>query len=816
MPISSEFWIYWEKKNLAPYAVHSDHPWYTRRHPDEDPDRPLDYFGSRSRYRTPFEIDKDRITNSQAFRRLEYKTQVFVTHEGDNYRTRLTHSLEVAELARHIARALRLNEHLVEAIALGHDLGHAPYGHIAEQAINDWITDLNPKLPHPYYFCHNRHSVENVDHLEPGYDWDNRPMDRGFARGMNLTQAVREGLLVHTGIGYRGMIHRDVAFDLRHDQAIEALAVRNKREGLFFPGSLEAQVVRVADDIAQRIHDLEDGLRSRMLCKDDIREVLRVFFDDLKERFFPGGIVAQIRDRHLTHPVYKTKVSLAFLAHVLSVTEDEHAPGLIAEIGRELDRGPVRMKYADMEERFIVLLGVALHDNADFQEEFSLVALVAFMLHMWRDEAYLDQLEPDTLRLSKARILKYFSLLRGILRGEDHRAKEPPAYHYIAFLRGLFLANVIEHSFRYIHGLLDSEFRMREAISDRTIENATEQAPAAGVHEAEQPAGDDDPEDAHFYDVFVVVDGFTNNAGGGVHLRKTEREDRFYAIWSTNGAERRQFIRDHFEEILHTNGLHLESLEKGGRVLRPKGISWLSRPRDVGSSETVGLIFRGPTGQQIKWIPIERVQIHFTGYRDLCPGGTNRACGNSPTNVCLGQDHCDFWDSHSRYPDITRLIDFQQYAFELDQALKRLIRGRIHHGSRLQRMNAMGEMVIKELLTNYLKRPRLMHDRVWSRLRIYSGTDNPNPVPRDAPDPVKQWIGKPITEKDKEVIPESVLEKMRDQSDGNYAKRNYYSLVRRIVEHVAGMTDRFIANEFSRCKQPGREVEPQDETYFFS
>jgi len=165
------FWLQWEKENLAPYAVHSDHRWYTQRSNTEDIN---DREGNQSRYRTAFEIDKDRITNGQAFRRLEYKTQVFVTHEGDNYRTRLTHTLEVAENARHIARSLRLNEHLVEAIALGHDVGHAPYGHIAEKTINEWFKNLSQFNHARYYFCHNNHSLENMESLEPGYDWDDR------------------------------------------------------------------------------------------------------------------------------------------------------------------------------------------------------------------------------------------------------------------------------------------------------------------------------------------------------------------------------------------------------------------------------------------------------------------------------------------------------------------------------------------------------------------------------------------------------------------------------------------------------------------
>lgn len=358
---------------------------------------------------------------------------------------------------------------------------------------------------------------------------------------------------------------------------------------------------------------------------------------------------------------------------------------------------------------------------------------------------------------------------------------------------------------------------MREANSDRATTNGAAPEPALPPEgNALTPSGVEDPEDDDCFDIFVIVDGITTNEGGEIRFKTRTHDNRFYAIYSSSAGEREQFIASHFEEILRTNGSHLESLVNDDRALRIKGVSWLSRPRDVGSSEKVGLIFRGDTGQHIKQMPIERVQIHFTGYRDLCPGGTNRRCEHSHTGACLGKGHCDFWNDGSKYPDTTRLVEFQRYALALDHELKLLIRGRIHHGSRLQRMNAMGEMVIKELLTQYLARPRLMHDRVWARLRIYSGTDNLSPIPANAPDPVKEWISRPITEKDKEVIPEAVMGRMRDQSDRTFFARNYYSLVRRIVEHVAGMTDRFVANEFSRCKQPGREVEIQDETYFFS
>ncbi len=319
MCIYSTFWSNWEHHNLAPYAIHSDNPWYSQRGEEAQIDAALDPYGNRSRYRTAFEIDKDRITNSQAFRRLEYKTQVFVTHEGDNFRTRLTHSLEVAEIARHMARALRLNENLVEAIALGHDLGHAPYGHVAEVTINEWVQKkLKPhQLGDEYYFCHNRHSLENIDHLEPGYDWDDRGRSKGF--GMNLTRAVREGILVHTSAGYRGIPHERANFKDNLENAIRKLSEATRSKGLFYPGTLEAQIVRISDDLAQRIHDLEDGLRSGILKKEHIRNEVNKFFDDIQGKIFNKD--ATYKDAYLIHKIYGTKMSKTFISHIVEIVK---------------------------------------------------------------------------------------------------------------------------------------------------------------------------------------------------------------------------------------------------------------------------------------------------------------------------------------------------------------------------------------------------------------------------------------------------------------------------------------------------------------
>lgn len=178
-------------------------------------------------HRTAFQRDRDRVVHSRAFRRLEYKTQVFVYHEGDHYRTRLTHSLEGAQIARTIARALRLNEDLAEAIVLAHDLGHTPFGHAGERALHRLLKDAGG-------FDHNRQSLRVVDLLEERYP--------GF-RGLNLTQEAREGILKHGA-------------PWEHPVPLPPKTPER---------SLEAQLADLADEIAYTNHDLDDGLRSGLL-----------------------------------------------------------------------------------------------------------------------------------------------------------------------------------------------------------------------------------------------------------------------------------------------------------------------------------------------------------------------------------------------------------------------------------------------------------------------------------------------------------------------------------------------------------------------
>ena len=213
-----------EAQNLAPYAVKSGQS-RGREHPEPE-----------SRYRTPFQKDRDRVNHTTAFRRLQYKTQVFVNFEGDYYRTRLTHTLEVAQVARSIARALGLNPELAETIAFAHDLGHPPFGHSGE-AVLDGLMQRHGG------FDHNQQSMRIVTYLEQRYP--------GF-RGLNLCWESREGIIKH-----------ETRYDMPNAEGYEP----------HLRPSLEAQIVNLADEVAYNAHDLDDGLRAGLLQPGQLWEV---------------------------------------------------------------------------------------------------------------------------------------------------------------------------------------------------------------------------------------------------------------------------------------------------------------------------------------------------------------------------------------------------------------------------------------------------------------------------------------------------------------------------------------------------------------
>ena len=205
-------------------------------------------------FRTEYQRDRDRIIHSTGFRRLEYKTQVFVNHEGDLYRTRLTHSIEVAQIARSISRTLGLNEDLTEAIALAHDLGHTPFGHAGQDALNACMKPFGG-------FEHNLQSLRVVDHLETKY---------AEFPGLNLTFETREGILKHCALS----------------NAKELGPVAQRFIDKTQP-SLEAQLTNISDQIAYNNHDIDDGIRSGLITVEQLREtdLFAVHYDQVKWKY---------------------------------------------------------------------------------------------------------------------------------------------------------------------------------------------------------------------------------------------------------------------------------------------------------------------------------------------------------------------------------------------------------------------------------------------------------------------------------------------------------------------------------------------------
>jgi dGTPase len=270
---------------LARYAQHSGES-RGRRVPEPPP-----------RHRTEYQRDRDRIVHSTAFRRLVYKTQVFVNHEGDLYRTRLTHSLEVAQIARSVARALGLNEPLVEAICLAHDLGHTPFGHAGQDALNDCMREHGG-------FEHNLQSLRVVDELEERY---------AEFPGLNLTFEVREGILKHCS-----------AANARKLGDLGERFLERRQPGL------EAQLANLADEVAYNNHDVDDGIRAGLIAIEDLcqcrmfgrqHELVRAQYPELGERRLVHEVVRRMIDYTVNDLVGASAASLAGAA-----------PGSVAEV----------------------------------------------------------------------------------------------------------------------------------------------------------------------------------------------------------------------------------------------------------------------------------------------------------------------------------------------------------------------------------------------------------------------------------------------------------------------------------------------------
>ncbi len=272
-------------KTLAPYAATDEHS------------RGRRYQESAPHYRSQFQRDRDRIVHSGAFRRLEYKTQVFVNHEGDMFRTRLTHSIEVAQIGRAAARALNLHEDLTEAISLAHDLGHTPFGHAGQDALNRCMKEHGG-------FEHNLQSLRVVEHLEERYAEFN---------GLNLTFETREGILKHCS-----------------KSNAEKIGEVGERFLHGWQPSLEAQIANIADAIAYNNHDVDDGLRAGLIGVQQLREV-ELFGDAYDEVMFQ---YPELSGRRLIHEIIRRMINRQ-VVDLLQYSErllSEHGPQSIEDV----------------------------------------------------------------------------------------------------------------------------------------------------------------------------------------------------------------------------------------------------------------------------------------------------------------------------------------------------------------------------------------------------------------------------------------------------------------------------------------------------
>lgn len=265
--------------------------------------------------RNAFQRDRDRIVHSTAFRRLVYKTQVFVNHEGDLFRTRMTHTLEVVQLARSIARPLGLHEDLVEAIALAHDLGHTPFGHAGQDALNDCMREHGG-------FEHNLQSLRVVDHLEHRYPEHD---------GLNLSFETREGILKHCSTA-----------NARRLEAVEPGGVARRFIDHTQP-SLEAQLANLADEIAYNAHDIDDGVRSGLLTLDQLTDVplfaahlasVRADYPQLQGRRVLYEAIRRMLSAQVYDVIAATRAALAAAAPASADEVRLHAPlvGFSAEM----------------------------------------------------------------------------------------------------------------------------------------------------------------------------------------------------------------------------------------------------------------------------------------------------------------------------------------------------------------------------------------------------------------------------------------------------------------------------------------------------
>jgi len=339
------------ENELAIYAAHSDNS------------KGRVYQDDGAEYRNEYQRDRDRIIHSSAFRRLEYKTQVFVNHEGDMFRTRLTHSIEVAQIGRTIARAINVNEDLTEAICLAHDLGHTPFGHAGQDALNACMQQYGG-------FEHNLQSLRIVDLLEQRY---------AVFPGLNLTFETREGILKHCS--------KNNALTLG---TIGERFINDEKPGL------EAQIANFADEIAYNNHDIDDGLRAGLLNIEALREceMVDIHYHSVKKKW------QDLDDSHLRHEIIRRMINyvVSDLIETSKALIDGVKPNDIDEV-RKCGKSLIRM--SEKTESMHKILKKFLRDNLYRHERVNSMADKAKETVEYLFNAYMNKPELLTDKIQK-------------------------------------------------------------------------------------------------------------------------------------------------------------------------------------------------------------------------------------------------------------------------------------------------------------------------------------------------------------------------------------------------------------------------------
>jgi len=367
-----------ELKVLAPYAMLSRGAHSTRQFDEQEHD-----------YRTAFQRDRDRIIHSRAFRRLKHKRQVFLTTSSDHYRTRITHTLEVSQLSRTMARVLGLNEDLVEAIALGHDLGHTPFGHLGEVVLDEIMSGkiIFAEQTHQSFggFKHNYQSLRVVDFLERKYSFD----------GLNLSAPVREGILKHTRLKRGHFDFPDFCYEGLHFELDAAT-------------TLEGQVVAICDEIAQRTHDLEDGIRAGLVELKKVQElpIVQLVEENLKitslanadPRLYEGLLVKGLID-FLVDDVIECTLE--------NISQFSQQKGRLSDFDEELFRFSLKMNPLQKELNKFIYKEIIDFSRVQWSDELGRKLLYRLFESYYHDPSLLpDYLHKRYSQQTEAQIIK--------------------------------------------------------------------------------------------------------------------------------------------------------------------------------------------------------------------------------------------------------------------------------------------------------------------------------------------------------------------------------------------------------------------------